>query len=65
MMQTVGLPHQLKHWAIGERPLSIFFSFDFLTCSDLEVNSVALVRQLTIPTERSLLGGEVSANSCE
>jgi hypothetical protein len=27
-------------------------------------NSVALVRELTIPTERPLLVGEVSANFC-
>jgi hypothetical protein len=30
----------------------------------LKVNSVALVRKQTIPTERSPLVGEVTANSC-
>jgi hypothetical protein len=33
--------------------------------NDLPTNSVALVREQTIPTERPQLLGEVSANFCE
>jgi hypothetical protein len=39
-------------------PLSLVSTTEELT------NSVALVRELTIPTERPLLVGEVSANFC-
>jgi hypothetical protein len=35
-----------------------------LVTSDSEHNSVALVRERTIPTERPLLVGEVIANFC-
>jgi hypothetical protein len=58
-----------------EKIKAIFTSFritfeahiiDYLSAFDivLKLNSVALVRKLTIPTERPPLNGEVSANFC-
>ena len=44
--------------------LNILFSAPYVTCIKTKLNSVALVRTLSIPTERPPPVGEVSANFC-
>jgi hypothetical protein len=56
---TIKLILSVKSKLIIPQPL-----FDFLRCLNNNNNSVALVRERTIPTERPYLVGEASANFC-
>jgi hypothetical protein len=48
-----------------KKELAVYKKFVFSNVSlKLKINSVALVRKRTIPAERPLLVGEVSANFC-
>jgi hypothetical protein len=48
------------YWLSARKPLAIID----IILKKKKLNSVALVRKRTIPTERPLLVGEVSANLC-
>jgi hypothetical protein len=45
-------------------PRSTYHGYSECGSNTINTNSVALVRERTIPTERMLLLGEVSANCC-
>jgi hypothetical protein len=48
----------------GPRPYIYLFTFHFNIILKLKLNSVALVRDRTIMTERPPLDGEIGANFC-
>jgi hypothetical protein len=55
--------HFLKGTKVERRSSGKWF-FPFFNANKQQTNSVALVREGTVPTERPQLFGEVSANFC-
>jgi hypothetical protein len=64
VINSISLVHEKDHWRIVKvvprQPGPLWFDYSLLVTT----NSVALVRELTIPTERPSLVDEASANFC-